>query len=229
MFEGKIRESWRVLRIQSELVDGIERLIKLGGAVTIFGSARLPEDNIYSQQAYTLAKKLSDQGIAVITGGGPGVMEAANKGAFEGKSTSVGLNIELPMEQHPNPFQNISLTFRYFFVRKLMFVKYAVGFAIFPGGFGTLDELYEALTLVQTGKIKPFPIVLIGTKYWEGLLEWMKNTMLAQHCISPEDMELFTVTDDLDVAVELITAHYKNLLKDREKKKRVRRAKEEQM
>lgn len=230
MFESKVREAWRVLRIQSELVDGIERLVRLGGAVSIFGSARLPATDPHYQQAHDLAKRLSNEGIAVITGGGPGIMEAANKGAFEGKSTSVGLNIELPMEQHPNPFQNITLTFRYFFVRKFMFVKYAVGFVIFPGGFGTLDELYEALTLVQTRKIQPFPIVLIGTEYWGGLIDWTKTQLLAKGCISKEDLDLFVVTDDTQLAVDLITSHYKKLLEEKERKiKRRRQKREEQL
>ncbi|MEH6466934.1 MAG: TIGR00730 family Rossman fold protein, partial [Porticoccus sp.] len=162
MDEAKIPEAWRVLRIQSELVAGIESLAKLGGAVTVFGGARFKEGSEFYEEAQKLGAILGEAGVPVITGGGPGVMEGANKGCFASSSASVGLNISLPTEQEPNPYQDTSLEFRYFFVRKFMFVKHAVGFVIFPGGYGTMDELFEALTLVQTGKVRPFPIILLG-------------------------------------------------------------------
>lgn len=206
MHEEKVRESWRVLRIQSELVDGIEHLAKLGPAVSIYGSARMKADNPYCKSAQELATKIADTGLHVITGGGPGIMEAANKGAFEScGAKSVGLNISLPLEQQANPHQDIALHFRYFFVRKLMFVKHAVAFIIFPGGFGTLDELFEALTLIQTEKIQPFPVILFGSEYWQGLYDWMMNEMVASGCIDVEDLELFQIIDDVDEAVRIIT------------------------
>ncbi len=206
MHEEKVRESWRVLRIQSELVDGIEHLAKLGPAVSIYGSARMDADNPYYKDAQLMAKKIADTGLHVITGGGPGIMEAANKGAFEsGGAKSVGLNISLPLEQQANPHQDIALHFRYFFVRKLMFVKHAVAFVIFPGGFGTMDELFEALTLIQTEKIQPFPVVLYGREYWQGLYDWLKNEMVASGCIDEEDLELFEIVDDVDKAISIIT------------------------
>lgn len=200
-------ETWRVFRIQSELVEGFETLHALGPAVTVFGSSRLTPETEYYEKAVKLGEKLSREGFAVITGGGPGIMEGANKGAKEGKGKSVGLNIEIPMEQDPNGFQNISLSFRYFFVRKLMFVKYAIAFVIFPGGFGTLDELFEALTLAQTKKIRAFPIILIGKEYWSGLIEWLKNTLVAGGTISKEDMELITITDDIDDICKIVNEH----------------------
>ena len=171
MDNSKMAEAWRVMRIQSELVDGIEHLAKLGAAVTIFGSARLHEDDLHYQDAVRLGQLLAEAGLAVITGGGPGIMEAANRGAYQQGGHSLGLNITLPHEQSANRYQNTSLSFRYFFVRKMMFVKHAVGFAIYPGGFGTMDELFEALTLVQTGKAAKFPIVLVGKDYWSGLMD----------------------------------------------------------
>jgi uncharacterized protein (TIGR00730 family) len=213
--DRKVTEAWRVFRIQSELVDGIEKLAKLGNAVSIYGSARLREDNPYYQQAFELAKRLSQQDIAVITGGGPGIMEAANRGAMEGPGASVGLNITLPEEQVNNPYQDISLSFRYFFVRKFMFVKHAVGFVIFPGGFGTIDELFEALTLVQTNKVKPFPIVLMNNSYWEKMLEWMKTTMREAGCINDEDLKLLHVVDSPDEAAEIIIKHYHQRLAEK--------------
>ncbi|MBT7375806.1 MAG: TIGR00730 family Rossman fold protein, partial [Porticoccaceae bacterium] len=170
MLESKVQEAWRVLRIQSELVDGTDRLLKLGAAVTVFGGARFESDTEPYQQARKLGRLLGAAGVPVITGGGPGIMEGANRGCFATDSASVGLNIELPFEQCSNPYQDISLDFRYFFVRKYLFVKHALGFVIFPGGYGTLDELFEALTLVQTGKVSPFPIVLVGIDYWTGLV-----------------------------------------------------------
>ncbi len=200
-------ETWRVFRIQSELVEGFETLHELGPAVTIFGSSRLKPETEYYEKAVKLGEKLSNEGFAVITGGGPGIMEGANKGAKTGKGKSVGLNIEIPMEQDPNGFQNISLSFRYFFVRKLMFVKYAIAFVIFPGGFGTLDELFEALTLAQTKKIRAFPIILFGKEYWSGLIEWLKTTLVAGGTLSKEDMELISITDDIDDICTIVNEH----------------------
>lgn len=209
MYEGKMAEAWRVMRIQSELVDGVEKLIKLGPAVTIFGSARFPESNPYYQSSRELAARFANEGLAVITGGGPGIMEGANRGAFEAGGKSVGLNIQLPAEQSSNKYQTIDLDFRYFFVRKFMFLKHAVGFVIYPGGFGTLDELFEVLTLIQTRKTGNFPIVLVGKSYWQGMLDWMKTTMLDEHaCISPEDLNLLKVVDTAEEAACLILACY---------------------
>ncbi|HSH69893.1 MAG TPA: TIGR00730 family Rossman fold protein [Deferrisomatales bacterium] len=213
MEDLKTSEAWRIFRIQAELIDGIESLNDLGPAVTIFGSARLPPDSPHYQTAVTLARKLSDASFAVITGGGPGIMEAANKGAFEGKGTSVGLNIHLPQEQSANGYQDIGLEFRYFFVRKLMFVKYCIAFVICPGGFGTIDELFEALTLVQTDRIRRFPIILMGRSYWAGLLEWMRQTMLGAGCIDDADLDLIQVCDDPEEAARIITTHYVEISK----------------
>ena len=194
-------DPWRVLRIQAEFVEGFGQLSELGPAVTVFGSARTsPEDPMYAA-AREIAEKLCDRGYAVITGGGPGIMEAANKGAAEGGGLSVGLNIELPHEQYRNPSVNLGVDFRYFFVRKTMFVKYSQGYIVMPGGFGTLDELFEALTLSQTGKVTTFPIVLFGSQYWGGLIDWLRETMLADGKISEGDLELVRVTDDVDDAV----------------------------
>jgi len=208
MFDKKMPEAWRVLRIQSEMVDGIEHLTKVGAAVNIFGSARLPPESPHYQSAQTLGRLLSQAGIPVISGGGPGVMEAANKGARGQGALSIGLNITLPHEQTPNPHQDISLYFRYFFVRKFMFMKHAVAFAIFPGGFGTLDEMFEALTLIQTEKSDAFPVVLIGKSYWAGLIDWLRSTMLAEGCIGEEDMKLMTVVDTPEEAAQIIIRHY---------------------
>jgi len=208
MDEKKISEAWRVFRIQSELVDGIEKLAKLGSAVSVYGSARLGEDSPFYQMAYDLGRRLSQQNIAVITGGGPGVMEAANRGAMEGPGASVGLNISLPEEQANNPYQDISLNFRYFFVRKFMFVKHAVGFVIFPGGYGTMDELFEALTLVQTNKVKPFPIILVSKTYWLGLIDWITDTMKENGCVHAKDLKLLHIVDSADEAAEIVIKHY---------------------
>jgi len=189
-------ETWRVFRIQSELVDGFETLYNLGPAVGVFGGARFEEESPYYQQAMNVGAMLSQHGFSIITGGGPGIMEAANRGAKMGRGKSVGLNIELPHEQEPNPHLDISLSFRYFFVRKLMFVKYAMGFVIFPGGFGTMDELFEALTLVQTKKVTSFPLVLYSSEYWKGLVEWIRGTLVERGAISREDVDLIYVVDD---------------------------------
>ena len=182
--EITIKDSWRLFHIIAEFVEGFEALAELPPAVTIFGSARAkPEDEVY-QKAELIATRLAENGFAVITGGGPGVMEAANKGAALAGGQSVGLNIQLPFEQYPNPYSNLNLSFRYFFVRKVLFVKYAVAYVILPGGFGTMDEFFEAVTLIQTKKIKPFPVILVGTDYWKGLLDWIKGTVLKQGIIS---------------------------------------------
>jgi uncharacterized protein (TIGR00730 family) len=209
MEDLKTSDTWRVFRIQSELVDGFETLHDIGPAVTIFGSARLGPDSKYYKQAIALAEDLSKEGFAVITGGGPGIMEGANKGASNGKGKSIGLNIEIPMEQNPNKYQDIELSFRYFFVRKLMFVKYSMAFVIFPGGFGTMDELFEALTLVQTRKIEMFPIILFGKDYWSGLIDWMKNTLVANGTLSEEDLGHFTIVDGVDEICGYLLDHCK--------------------
>jgi len=194
-------DPWRVLRIQSEFVDGFGTLAKLGPAVSVFGSARINGDDSIYATTEELAAKLVHAGLAVITGGGPGVMEAANKGAAEAGGVSVGLGIELPFESGLNPYVNLGINFRYFFARKTMFVKYAQGFVVMPGGFGTFDELFEALTLVQTRKVTSFPVVLVGTTYWQGLLNWLRGQPAACGCISTTDLDLLHVTDDLDEVV----------------------------
>jgi uncharacterized protein (TIGR00730 family) len=192
-------DAQRVLRVQDELRDGFRRLNHIGKAVSIFGSARTPRDDPRYQQARELARHLGEQGYAIITGGGPGIMEAANRGARDAGATSIGLGIELPHEQGMNEWVDIAIDFHYFFTRKVMFVRYASGFVVFPGGFGTLDELFEAATLRQTQKIRYFPIVLFDSGYWGGLLNWLKDSMLADGYINPADVETLVVTDDLDV------------------------------
>ncbi len=214
MEDLRTSETWRIFRIQSELIDGIETLNELGPAVTVFGGARLSRESPYYRMTEEFAHKLSEAGFAVITGGGPGIMEAANKGCRGGRGKSVGLNITLPHEQHSNDYHDISLTFRYFFVRKLMFVKYCIAFVICPGGFGTLDELFEALTLVQTERIRRFPIVLLGSEYWHGLVDWMKNRMLAEGYIDERDLRLFQACDDADEVARIIMTHYVEISKD---------------
>ncbi len=208
--EIKTNDSWAIFKIMAEFVDGYERLSKIGPCVTIFGSARTKPDNPYYKLAEEIAYQLTQNGFGVITGGGPGIMEAGNKGANRGKGVSVGLNIELPFEQHDNPWINsgMSLDFDYFFVRKVMFVKYSQGFVVMPGGFGTMDELFEAITLTQTNKTGRFPIVLVGSKFWSGLLEWLKNTLLEEGNISPEDLKLFRVVDTAEEAVEHFNKFY---------------------
>ncbi len=203
-------EPWRVFRIMAEFVEGFDVMSRLGAAVTVFGSARTAPDKPAYQQAVDLSRKLIAEGFAVITGGGPGIMEAANKGALEARGTSVGLNIAIPQEQKPNPYINVGLDFDYFFARKVMFVKYAFGVVCFPGGFGTLDELFETLTLIQTQKTNPSPVVLIGSSYFGPLVNWLRSTLLEEHAtISPEDLDLFMLTDDVDEAVAHIVGHYK--------------------
>ena len=194
-------DPWRVLRIQAEFVEGFGQLAELGPAVAVFGSARTRPDDPMYEAARKISAKLCERGYAVITGGGPGAMEAANRGASECGGVSVGLGIELPHEQGLNEWVDIGINFRYFFVRKTMFVKYSQGYIVMPGGFGTLDELFEALTLAQTGKITTFPVVLFGSQYWGGLIDWLRDTMLPDGKISEKDLELVHVTDDVDDAV----------------------------
>ncbi|MGB8855944.1 MAG: TIGR00730 family Rossman fold protein [Burkholderiales bacterium] len=202
------RESWRMFEIMAEFVSATERLADVQPAVSIFGSARTPHDHPYYILTEQIARQLSDAGFTVISGGGPGIMEAANKGAYFGKSVSVGLNINLPHEQSGNPYQDVSLSFDHFFARKVMFVKFAVAYVVMPGGFGTLDELMEALTLVQTGKTRKIPIILVHEPFWRGLLEWIKHTLVAEGMISPEDMNLVKVLDDPKDVVNAIFDHY---------------------
>lgn len=199
------QETWRLFRIMAEFVDGFEALTNVGPAVTVFGSARTPDSDPYYRKAIECGRLLAENGFAVITGGGPGIMAAANRGAFEAHGKSVGLNISLPAEQKANLYQSVELTFRYFFVRKVMFVKYASGFIIFPGGFGTMDEYFESLTLIQTLKIAPFPVVCIGHQFWDGLIDWMRKDMLGRfQNVDPHDLDLFHVTDDVHEAVQMI-------------------------
>jgi uncharacterized protein (TIGR00730 family) len=205
-------ETWRVFRIMSEFVEGFESLSRIGPAISIFGSARTGRNDRFYKLASEVAERLARRGFAIISGGGPGIMEAANRGAQKGKGLSVGLNIQLPMEQKPNRFQDKSLTFRHFFARKVMFVKYASGYVIMPGGFGTLDEFFEALTLIQTSKIRRFPVVLMGKEFWGGLLDWVRKTMVREGTISPEDLGLFFVTDDAEEAVRhIVSFHEKRI------------------
>jgi uncharacterized protein (TIGR00730 family) len=200
-------DTWRTLRIMGEFVEGFDALAEVGPAVSIFGSARVGRRNRYYGAARRLAAALSREGFAIITGGGPGIMEAANRGAQEAGGLSIGCNIELPFEQGLNEYVDLGMEFRYFFVRKVMFVKYASGFVIFPGGFGTLDELFEALTLIQTGKVEHFPIVLYGTDYWEGMMEWIRERPLYEEKISPSDLDLLTITSDIDEACDAMARH----------------------
>ncbi len=203
-------ESWRLFRIMGEFVQGFEDLSDVGRAVTIFGSARFPPDQPYSRKAEDLAGRLAKAGYAVLTGGGPGIMEAANKGAFESDGRSVGLNIDLPREQTPNPYQSDTLNFRYFFVRKVMLVKYSTAFVVFPGGFGTIDELFESLTLIQTEKIKPFPVYLVGSEFWDGLVTWLRDKLLKEGVLSEGDLHLFKVVDEVSTVPDEIEAYYRN-------------------
>lgn len=199
-----VGDTWRMFRIMAEFVEGFEHLADISPAVSIFGSARVAADAPEYQLTERLARLLVQRGYGVITGGGPGIMEAANKGAAEAGGQSVGLNIELPFEQRPNPYATLQLNFRYFFVRKVMFVKYAIAYVVMPGGFGTVDELFEAVTLIQTNKIKPFPVVLMVKSYWEGLLNWIRDTMLAQGKVCSRDLELLHLSDDPEEVVEIV-------------------------
>ncbi len=216
------RESWKIFQIMGEFVDGFERLAHLRPSVSIFGSARTrPDDPIY-QLTVDIAHKLSDAGFAVVSGGGPGIMEAANKGAQMGKSPSIGLNIQLPQEQHGNNYQDIALYFRHFFSRKVMFVKHASAYVVMPGGFGTLDELAEILTLVQTGKTRKIPIVLVHTPFWAGLVEWFRNTLVKEGTISLDDMDLFVLVDDADSIVDHIFEYYERAVSGPTKEERAK-------
>ena len=208
--EIKTNDSWAIFKIMAEFVEGYERLSKIGPCVSIFGSARTKPEDEYYKLAEEVAFQLTQSGFGVITGGGPGIMEAGNKGANRGKGISVGLNIDLPFEQHDNPWidPGKSLDFDYFFVRKVMFVKYSQGFVVMPGGFGTLDELFEAITLIQTKKIGRFPIVLVGTKFWSGIIDWIKNVLLEEGNISPDDLNLFRIVDTAEEAVEHFNKFY---------------------
>lgn len=211
----KASDSWQIFKIMSEFVEGFEKMSRIGPCVSIFGSARTNTTNPYYKLAEEIAFKLTREGYGVITGGGPGIMEAANKGAKAGGGKSVGLNIVLPFEQSSNPFvdNDKNINFDYFFVRKTIFLKYSQGFIAMPGGFGTLDELFESITLIQTNKVAHFPIVLVGKKYWEGLIEWVKQTMLLEeHNISEKDLELFHIVDEADEAVAIITEFYSKYL-----------------
>jgi len=213
--EIHITDSWRVFKIISELVEGFEKLARIGPCVSIFGSARTHYNDKYYRLAEEIAYNLTVKGYGVITGGGPGIMEAANKGAVRGRGKSVGINIDLPFEQKPNPYIDPDklITFDHFFVRKVMFMKYAQGFIVLPGGFGTFDELFEAITLIQTRKIGKFPIILVGRKYWSGLIDWIKAVMLEEEQnISPEDLDLFTLVDTSDEAIEHIDKFYSRYL-----------------
>ncbi len=202
--EMELSESWRLFRIIGEFVEGVEEMHDIGPAVSIFGSARMKPDAPYYQRTVEIAGMLAENGFAVITGGGGGIMEAANKGATEKKGRSVGLNIVLPMEQKPNPYSNIRVEFNYFFVRKVMFVKYAMAYIIMPGGFGTLDELFEAVTLIQTKRVKPLPVILFGSEYWNGLVDWIKARLLEAKMISPADLNILRVTDDPEEILTIV-------------------------
>jgi uncharacterized protein (TIGR00730 family) len=219
-------DTWRTLRIVGEFVEGFDALADLGPAVSIFGSARVGRRNRYYSAARKVAAALGREGFAIITGGGPGIMEAANRGARDAGVLSVGCNIELPFEQGLNEFVDLGMEFRYFFVRKVMFVKYAEGFVIFPGGFGTLDELFESLTLIQTGKVEHFPVVLYGRDYWRGLMQWIREKPLYEEKISPEDLDLLTITDDVDEACRAIVQSRRHGV-EREEREQVERASRE--
>ncbi|MBI3285170.1 MAG: TIGR00730 family Rossman fold protein [Burkholderiales bacterium] len=204
----RARESWHMFTIMAEFIESTERLASICPAVTIFGSARAQADNPYYLMCVDLARRLSDAGFAVMSGGGPGIMEAANKGAFDGASPSVGLNIELPHEQCSNPWQNISMSFRHFFARKVAFVKYADAYVVFPGGFGTMDEVSEVLTLIQTGKTRRIPVILVGTAFWSGLLEWIDRQMVSQGMVDAKDLNLVQLIDEPEHIVQAIFAFY---------------------
>jgi len=209
--EIKTNDSWAIFKIMAEFVEGFERLSKIGPCVSVFGSARTKEDHEYYKLAENIAFELTQSGYGVVTGGGPGIMEAGNRGAARGNGISVGLNIDLPFEQHDNPYIDAdkSLDFDYFFVRKVMFVKYSQGFVVMPGGFGTLDELFEAITLIQTKKIGKFPIVLVGRKFWSGLIDWIKSTLLEEGTISPKDLDLISIVDTEAEVLNVIDTFYK--------------------
>jgi len=206
MLESPVKDLWRIFRVMAEFTEGFEELTSVGPAVSFFGSSRARPEEHYYKLAEQTASEIAKAGFAIITGGGGGIMEAANKGAAKAGGQSIGLNIELPMEQVPNDYQNLSLHFRYFFVRKVMFLKYAHGFIVFPGGYGTMDEFFESLVLIQTLKQASFPVVLMGSEYWDGLIKWMKEKMLKEHkFIAREDLDVFTVVDDPQAAAKIIS------------------------
>ena len=204
------RQSWKVFQVMAEFVEGYEKLAEIHPSVSIFGSARFDPDHPVFRLTEEIARKLSNAGFSIVSGGGPGVMEAANKGAFEGKSPSIGLNIALPHEQQANPYQNISLSFRHFFSRKVMFVKFASAYVVMPGGFGTLDELAEILTLIQTRKSRRIPIILVDSGFWSGLIDWFRHTLVTQGTISESDLGLIQIIDEVDEVVEAIFSYYEN-------------------
>lgn len=206
--ELRKEESWRLFRIIGDFIDGFEVMPEFQPSVTIFGSARAREGELYYEKARELGRMLADKGFTVVTGGGPGIMEAANRGAFEAGGISIGLNIKLPKEQKPNPYLTHTLNFNYFFARKVMLVKYATAFVLFPGGYGTLDELFETLTLIQTQKLKPFPVIMFGKEYWEGLRRWLVETVVENGYIDREDLLIFSITDDINHIVEIIEKFY---------------------
>jgi len=203
-------ESWKIFQIMAEFVEGFERLSSISPSVSLFGSARFKPEHPYYQLTEDIARRLSDAGFSVVSGGGPGLMEAANKGAYAGASPSIGLNVQLPHEQHANSYQDISLNFKHFFSRKVMFVKHAYAYVVLPGGFGTLDELAEILTLIQTQKTRKIPIILVNQAFWQGLIDWFHNTLLQEGTIHPQDVKLFTVVDEPQAVVDTIFAHYQN-------------------
>lgn len=219
MPENHSKNTWFVFKIVAEFVDGFEELKSLGPAVSIFGSSRLPKNSPYINMAQNVARELSKMGFSIITGGGPSIMEAANKGAQQGKSTSVGLNIEIPAEQHPNPYIDVFMEFKHFFARKVMFVRYASAFIICPGGYGTLDEFFEALTLIQTGKKRRFPVILMGKKYWQGLVDWLEDSAMALDTISEDDRTLFTMTDSPVEAARIVKNAWLKYRKDMKRHK----------
>ncbi|WP_297528178.1 TIGR00730 family Rossman fold protein [Thiohalobacter sp.] len=204
------RESWKIFQIMAEFVEGFERLARIKPSVSVFGSARTPPESDEYKLAEEISRQLSDAGFSVVSGGGPGIMEAANKGAQAGRSPSIGLNIQLPHEQSGNPYQDIALNFRHFFSRKVMFVKYASAYVVLPGGFGTLDELAEILTLVQTGKTRRIPIILVGSDFWKGLVDWFRDTLVTAGTISPEDLDLFRILDEPAEVVDAIFDYYES-------------------
>jgi uncharacterized protein (TIGR00730 family) len=210
----KLEESWRIFKIISEFVEGFEKLSDCGPAITIFGSARTREEHEDYQQALALGNMMAKAGITVITGGGPGIMAAANRGAMEAGGKSVGLNITLPMEQKPNPYITKLVSFKYFFVRKVMLVKYSMAFVVFPGGFGTLDEMFEALTLIQTDKIRPFPIILYGSHYWQGLFAWLRKELQSSGYIGEDDLSLLQICDDVNEIVSVVRTFMHDLLEE---------------
>ncbi len=205
------RESWKIFQIMAEFVEGFQKLAAISPSVSVFGSARFAPDHKYCLQIEDISRKLSDAGFAVVSGGGPGIMEASNKGAYAGKSASVGLNIQLPFEQSGNPYQDIGITFKYFFARKVMFAKYASAYVVMPGGFGTLDEMAEILTLIQTGKSRKIPVILVGTEFWSGFVDWLRDSMLATGTISEKDLDLFSIEDDPEKVIEAIFDFYEGV------------------